>query len=145
MHKLNKEEGKVGPRRCGGKEICIKRTSFPTFDGNHKKWMDFRRVFKELVKISKQVPILKLAQLRSMLPEDAKKQALRNQLKPGNYWMRSMGQAHCDFLSNEQISISQLAPRTRAQQSTARIAPPLQDGITSEATKLLPRRGFSSV
>ena len=73
MHKLNKEEGKVGPRRCGGKEICIKRTSFPTFDGNHKKWMDFRRVFKELVKISKLVPILKLAQLRSMLPEDAKK------------------------------------------------------------------------
>ena len=73
MHKLNEEEGRVCTRRCGGQEIWIERTAFPASNGNQENWMDFRRVFKKLLMISKLRPVLKLAQLRSKLLEDAKK------------------------------------------------------------------------
>ena len=63
MHKLNKGEGRVGTRRCGGQEIWIERSAFPAFDGNHENWIDFRRLFNELLKISELVPVLELAQL----------------------------------------------------------------------------------
>ena len=52
MHKLNKGEGRVGTRRCGGQEIWIERSAFPAFDGNHENWIDFRRLFNDLLKIS---------------------------------------------------------------------------------------------
>ena len=51
----------------------VERTAFPVFDGDQENWFDFSRLFKEIIKITNQAPVLELAQLRSKLPEAAKK------------------------------------------------------------------------
>ena len=73
MHKLNEEKSRLGARRCGGQERWIDRTAFPGFDGNQENWLDFSRLVKEIIKISNQAPVLKVAQLRSKLLDAAKK------------------------------------------------------------------------
>ena len=49
----------------------IERMAFPTFDRNQESWWDFRRLFQELLIISKESPVMMMAQLFSKLPEEA--------------------------------------------------------------------------
>ena len=42
-----------------------------SFNGNQESWVEFRRVFKELMKTTKQGAVLELAQLASKLPAEA--------------------------------------------------------------------------
>ena len=72
-HKLNKEKGRRGTGRCGGQEIWIERRAFPSFYEYQENWMEFRRIFKEMLKISKLGPLLEVAQLASKLAEEAKR------------------------------------------------------------------------
>ena len=50
--------------------------SIPNLRWKSRELDGFRRVFKELLKISELGPVLKLVQLMSMLPEDAKKRII---------------------------------------------------------------------
>ena len=71
VYELNKEGGRG--RRCGGQEASIERTAFLSFDNNQENWLEFRRVFKDLNKASKQGAELELAQLASKLPAEGKR------------------------------------------------------------------------
>ena len=117
MNKLTEEEGIVGPRRFGGQEMWIERTALPAFDSNHMNRMDFRRVFKDLPMNIDIVPVIELAQLRSKLPEDAKK-LITGIKKPAEAWKlldKRYGYRHMLILSViNKNSVGQLAPRTYA-------------------------------
>ena len=57
--------------RNNDSRVQIERAAFPSIDGIHKSWPEFRRLFKALMKASRQNKVLKLAQLRAKLPAQA--------------------------------------------------------------------------
>ena len=85
MYQRNKDESRGNAKSCGGQELCTERKAFPTFDWSQENWWDFRRAFKELLKISMLGPVLELAQLLSKMPEETKRLIMgtgtRNQKK----------------------------------------------------------------
>ena len=50
----------------------VKRTEFLTFDGKHEKCPECTNTFKELIKASKQGPVMEMAMLSSKIPEESR-------------------------------------------------------------------------
>ena len=75
-----------GPREhVGGKELWIKRVAFPTFNGTQESWWDLKRLFKDLLKISKVAPVIETDQLFCKLPDEVKAIIIRVQ-EPAEAW-----------------------------------------------------------
>ena len=51
----------------------INRTSFPRFDGRQETWAEFRRLFTELLKESRQSKVLEIARLTEKIQEEARR------------------------------------------------------------------------
>ena len=60
-------------RRCGNQAAMLERTAFLNFDGKQEKWSEFTRTFKESIKESGQGPVMEMAMLSAMIPEEARR------------------------------------------------------------------------